>query len=158
MYTVLDLLKEARDNNVVGMLPPKRKKQYDEAVKNGLISRNAQPRSITREAENPGIPTPDSESNPALNRDPKTGQMTISHDDPDWVKSVSADRAHGYGTYIAAGEGKKGIYSFKPSSLREDYTRKSETGWIGSHKMTDGSGRVVTDLAAKGILDRKSVV
>ena len=155
MYTVLDLLKEARDNNVVGMLPPKRKKQYDEAVKNGLISRNAQPRSITREAENPGIPTPDSESNPALNRDPKTGQMTISHDDPGWVKSVSADRAHGYGTYIAAGEGKKGIYSFKPSSLREDYTRKSETGWIGSHKMTDGSGRVVTDLAAKGILIHK---
>ena len=41
------------------------------------------------------------------------------------------------------------------ASLRSDYTKKSTTGWIGSHKMTDGSGRVVTDLAAKGILVHK---
>ena len=34
------------------------------------------------------------------------------------------------------------------ASLRSDYTKKSETGFIGRHKMTDGSGRIVTDMAA----------
>ena len=41
------------------------------------------------------------------------------------------------------------------ASLRPDFTKKSTYGFIGKHKMTDGSGRIVTDLAARGKLEYK---
>jgi len=160
--TIKDFIELARDTNSIGILSRKNKKLYDEAVKKGLLQKNAQPRSITlsqaerAKTDEPTIPLPESAGYKfdKLSRDEETGKMTIGPRHPDFIKSLEADRRAGLGTYMSTDK-EGGLYSLKPSSLRSDYTKKSTTGYIGKHKMTDGSGRMVTDLAVTGKLLHK---
>ena len=90
---------------------------------------------------------------PTPKHDPKTGEMSIGVEHPDFMKTVDINRLAGLGTYRAtSGEKKDSLFALKPSSLRPDYTEKPKYGFLGELDMTDGSGRKVADLAARGKL------
>jgi len=77
---------------------------------------------------------------------PETGQVLKGANHSTFDKTVAAERRMGNNiVYDETGR----LYSMNRGALRDDGTEKG-AGFLGSRKMTDGSGRVVTDMTIRG--------
>ena len=160
MTTNLEVITHARDTNTLGQLSPHQLDIYERSVKHGLIE-------PLQSQKGPVVPIPDrfdpmgkdydyatALSHGILPDDtghwqslvPETGQVLKGANHPTFDKTVEAERKRGSRiVYDETGT----LYSRDLSSLRSDGTEKG-TGFRGAHKMTDGSGRVVTDMTVEG--------
>ena len=79
-------------------------------------------------------------------RVPETGQILKGANHPTFDKTVAAERKIGNNiVYDETGR----LFSMNMGALRDDGTEKG-SGFLGRRKMTDGSGRVVTDMTISG--------
>ena len=157
---LMEVITHARDTNTLGALSPHQLDIYERSVKHGLIE-------PLQSQKGPVVPIPDhfdptgsgydyatALSHGILPDDtghwqslvPETGQVLKGANHPTFDKTVEEERKMGSRiVYDETGT----LYSRDLSSLRSDGTEKG-SGYLGPRKMTDGSGRVVTDMTVEG--------
>ena len=162
--TNADVIQDAINTDTVAQLNQKQLDLYREGVRRGDLRP-----SPTQQAAIDRIPVPvpkfdsmgtgyDYETaakygiNPSpidghwQSRVPETGQILKGANHPTFHKTVAAERKMGNNiVYDETGR----LFSMNRGALRADGTEKG-AGFLGSRKMTDGSGRTVTDMTIRG--------
>ena len=162
--TNADVIQDAIKTDTIAQLTPEQLGLYKEGVRRGVL----QPSPTQQEAiDRIPVPTPKFDSmgtgydyetaakygiKPSpidghwQSRVPETGQILKGVKHPTFHKTVEAERKMGHNImYDETGK----LYSMDRAGLRDDGTEKG-IGFLGRQKMTDGSGRVVTDMTVRG--------
>jgi hypothetical protein len=162
--TNADVIQDAIKTDTIAQLTPEQLGLYKEGVRRGVL----QPSPTQQEAiDRIPVPTPKFDSmgtgydyetaakygiKPSpidghwQSRVPETGQILKGVKHPTFHKTVEAERKMGHNImYDETGK----LYSMDRAGLRDDGTEKG-AGFLGKRKMTDGSGRVVTDMTISG--------
>ena len=162
--TNADVIQDAIKTDTIAQLNPKQLGLYKEGVRRGDL----QPSPTQQEAiDRIPVPTPKFDSmgtgydyetahkygikpSPVdghwQSLVPQTGQVLKGANHPTFDKTVEAERKLGRDImYDETGK----LFSMDRAGLRDDGTEKG-AGFLGKRKMTDGSGRVVTDMTISG--------
>ena len=164
MATNLEIIQDAISTDTIAQLTPRQQDLYRQGVSRGDLK----PSPTQQEAiDRIPIPTPkfdqmgtgyDYETAAKYGIQPsaidghwqsivpETGQVLKGVNHPTFDKTVEAERKMGNNImYDETGR----LFSMDRAGLRDDGTEKG-VGHLGRRKMTDGSGRVVTDMTVKG--------